>query len=150
MKITSPVFKTGTRIPAKFTCTGNDVNPELKFEDVPKNAKSLVLIMDDPDAKEAVGKVWDHWIIFNMPVKTKRIDENSSSVPGTQGKNSWGKNEYGGPCPPKGTGVHHYNFMLYALDTKLDFSKSATKKDIQKAIKGHIVEKAKLLGTFSQ
>src|SRR3989338_8553032 len=99
MKITSPVFQNNGNIPSKYTCQGEDINPELNIEGIPENAKSLVLIMDDPDAP--VG-VWDHWVLFNISMITK-INEDSVPQGAVQGKNSWEKNGYGGPCPPSGT-----------------------------------------------
>ena len=145
MKLTSPAFEHNAFIPEKFTCEGQDVNPELNIEDVPSAAQSLVLIMDDPDAPP---KVWEHWTVFNIPPTTTKIPENS--VPeGTQGMNDFKKVEWGGPCPPPGK-VHHYNFKLYALDTTLDLDSSATKPDVEEAMQDHILEETVLIGTYER
>jgi len=144
LKLTSPVFENNGKIPGKYTCQGDDINPRLDISGVPSDAKSLVLIMDDPDAPAGV---WDHWILFNMPVVSK-IEENSVPSGAVQGKNSWGKNEYGGPCPP--SGEHRYVFKLYALDITLDLDFSADKKDVEKAIEEHILAQTKLVGLYSK
>lgn len=143
LEITSPFFKDGGMIPRKFTCQGEDVNPQLDISGVPANARSLVLIMDDPDAPMGT---WDHWVVWNIPPDVKSIPENSVPEGAIQGRNSWGKNEYGGPCPPHG--VHRYFFKLYALDILLNISPKSTKKDVEKAMKGHIIEKAELIGKY--
>ena len=129
-------------IPKKYTCQGEDINPLLKIEGIPQETVSLVLINDDPDAP---GGTWDHWIVINI-APTQTIAENS--VPGTQGKNSWGRNDYGGPCPPSGT--HRYFFKLYALDTQLNLSEGASKKEVENAIKGHILEQTELIGLYEK
>ena len=141
MKVTS-VFNENEAIPSEYTCDGEDKAPELKIEDVPENTKSLALIMDDPDAP--VG-TWDHWIVFNIPPDTKVITKGTEPK-GTAGKNSWGKTGYGGPCPPSGT--HRYFFKLYALDTTLDIEEGSDKKDLEKAMQDHTIEKAELMGTY--
>lgn len=142
MKISSPEFKSNQNIPKKFTCQGDDINPSLIFEDIPKNAKSLVLIMDDPDAP---NEVFIHWIMFNIPICTK-IDQDSFK--GIEGANSTGSTGYIGPCPP--SGVHRYFFKLYALDTLLELKKGVLKSDVEKAMKLHIIEKAELIGLYSK
>ena len=142
MKLTSPAFANKTMIPKKYTCQGEDINPLLKIEGIPQETVSLVLINDDPDAP---GGTWDHWIVINI-APTQTIAENS--VPGTQGKNSWGRNDYGGPCPPSGT--HRYFFKLYALDTQLNLSEGASKKEVEDAIKGHILEQTELIGLYKK
>ena len=144
MKLTSSAFTNNGAIPSEFTCDGNDVSPPLSMSDVPPNAKSLVLIMDDPDAP--VG-TWDHWVVFNIAPSTKEISQGVEPQ-GIGGKNSWGKTGYGGPCPPSGT--HRYFFKLYALDTELDLREGAGKKDIESAMQGHIIEKAELMGTYKK
>ena len=144
MKLTSPAFGHNGKIPSEYTCDGSDTSPELNITDVPKNAKSLVLINDDPDAP--VG-VWDHWIVFNIPPTTAKIEEGSEPE-GLGGKNSWGKTGYGGPCPP--SGVHRYFFTLYALDATLNLKEGATKKQIEAAMQGHVVAKTELIGTYQR
>ena len=144
LKLSSPAFEDNGDIPDKYTCTGEDVNPELNIEGVPSDAQSLVLIMDDPDAPAGV---WDHWILLNTPVISK-IEENTVPSGAVQGKNSWGKNEYGGPCPPSGT--HRYMFKLYALDTTLALDENADKGAVEKAMEGHILAQTKLLGIYTK
>ena len=143
MKLSS-VFKEGEKIPEKYTCKGDDVNPPLKISDIPLGTKSLVLIMDDPDAPMGT---WDHWMMWNIPV-INEIKEDSVPKGAVQGINSWKRNDYGGPCPPSGT--HRYYFKLYALDTMLNLSESSNKKELERAMNGHIVAEAKLMGVFSK
>ncbi|HLC84938.1 MAG TPA: YbhB/YbcL family Raf kinase inhibitor-like protein [Candidatus Nanoarchaeia archaeon] len=145
LSITSPAFKHNQKIPSRFTCQGDDINPTLHILEVPKNAKSLVLINDDPDAP--VG-TWDHWIVFNIAPSTTIIAEDSVPQGAIQAKNSWKRSDYGGPCPPSGT--HRYFFKLYALDTTLSLASSATKHDVEKAMQGHIIQKAELVGLYSK
>ena len=108
----SPAFENGAEIPSRYTCDGENINPTLIIENVPEGVKSLVLIMDDPDATG--GATWDHWLLWNIPPETKEISENSVPAGAIQGKTSWGTNKYGGPCPPKGSSPHRYMFKLYA------------------------------------
>lgn len=142
MNLTSPEFTQNEMIPKKFTCQGEDISPTLEITGVPERAASLVLINDDPDAP---GGTWDHWIVFNI-APTEIIDEDS--VPGIQGKNSWGRNEYGGPCPPSGT--HRYFFKLYALDSQLNLSEGATKQEVEAAMKDFILDQATLVGVYKK
>ena len=142
MELTSSAFVHNDAIPSEFTCDGADVSPPLTISDVPKNAKSLVLIMDDPDAP--VG-TWDHWVVFNMAPSTKQIAKGAEPE-GIAGKNSWGRTGYGGPCPPSGT--HRYFFKLYALDTELNLPEGSNKRDLEMAMQGHIIEKAELMETY--
>ena len=148
MKITSSAFSDGALIPIKYTCDGDDISPPLVWNDIPENTASFVLINDDPDAP--VG-TWDHWILFNLDGKTTELAENVdlSKLAGVQlGHNSWRRNDYGGPCPPYGT--HRYFFKLYALDMKLDLPASSSKQDIEKAMAGHILAEAELLGRYKR
>lgn len=148
MKITSSAFSDGALIPIKYTCDGDDISPPLVWNDIPENTASFVLINDDPDAP--VG-TWDHWILFNLDGKTTELAENVdlSKLAGVQlGRNSWRRNDYGGPCPPYGT--HRYFFKLYALDMKLDLPASSSKQDIEKAMTGHILAEAELLGRYKR
>ena len=144
MKLTSPAFGHNGKIPSEYTCDGSDTSPELNIADIQKNAKSLVLINDDPDAP--VG-IWDHWIVFNIPPTTAKISKGEEPT-GVGGKNSWSRTGYGGPCPP--SGVHRYFFKLYALDTELGLKEGATKKEIEAAMKGHILAQAELIGTYQR
>ena len=144
MKITSPAFCHKSNIPATYTCDGEDKIPPLIFTDVPKEAKSLVLIVEDPDAP---GGTWDHWILFNMPQSTKGIEAGTEpKVP--HGTNSWKRTAWGGPCPPSGT--HRYFFKLYALDILLPLQEGASKHQIQKAMQGHILAEAELIGLYAR
>ncbi|MEW5896373.1 MAG: YbhB/YbcL family Raf kinase inhibitor-like protein [Nanoarchaeota archaeon] len=147
MKLSSSAFKHGEDIPEKYTCEGDNISPPLKIEDIPAKAKSFVLIMDDPDAVKPAGKVWDHWIVFNIPPSTTEIKENTEPE-GRQGKNSWGELGYGGPCPPDGQ--HRYYFKLYALDAELNLPAGATKSEIEKAMLEHILAKAELVGKYKR
>ena len=142
MKLKSPAFRDSGNIPSKYTCDGENINPPLQIEDIPDGTVSLVLIMDDPDAPMGT---WDHWVLWNIPI-IDHIDEDS--VTGTQGLTSWKKHNYGGPCPPDRK--HRYFFKLYALDTKLQLSENSTKKDVEHAMKGHMIEKAELFGLYER
>ena len=141
MQLSSPSFKENERIPKKFTCHGDDINPELNISNVPKEAVSLVLIVDDPDAPMGT---WTHWVVFNIPATTKTIKKNS--IPGLQGLNSFGKLNYAGPCPPGGT--HRYFFRLYALDTTLSLPPGLDRKELEKAMDVHVIKEIKFVGIY--
>ena len=141
LQITSPAFGHNQTIPREYTCQGADVNPILEIRGIPPGAKSLALIMDDPDAPMGT---WDHWLVYNIP-PAEKIERNS--IPGAQVKNSFGKLNYGGPCPPSGT--HRYFFKLYALDTTLTLP-PASKKALEKAMEGHILDEAQLTGLYKK
>jgi len=145
MRILSSAFEHNQNISGKYTCDGENVNPPLQFIDTPQNAKSLVLIVDDPDAP---SKTWVHWVIFNIDPKTSKIEENSKPETGILGMTDFGRTEWGGPCPPPGT--HRYFFKLYALDIILDISQSSDKKAATDAIKGHIIAESELIGLYSR
>jgi Raf kinase inhibitor-like YbhB/YbcL family protein len=139
--VKSPVFENNKPIPKKYSCDGDEVNPPITIEGIPVAAKTLALIVDDPDAPRGT---FDHWILWNIPTKNK-IEENT--IPGTEGINSAGQHAYIGMCPPSGT--HRYFFKVYALDAKLDLQADATKKkDLEKAIQGHILAKGELVGLY--
>ncbi len=145
MKLTSSVFENKGSIPSKYTCDGEDINPPLNLSDVPDDTESLVLIVDDPDAP---GKTWDHWIVWNIPATVSEIEEDSVPEGAVQGMNDFGKQPYGGPCPPSGT--HNYHFKLYALDAELNLDSSVKKQDVFKAMEGHILEEAELVGKYQR
>jgi Raf kinase inhibitor-like YbhB/YbcL family protein len=146
MRIISTALEQNRNIPELYTCDGNDKNPPLRFEDVPNNAASLALIVSDPDA---VGKKpFYHWVVFNLDPRTDQIEEDTLPATGIEGRNDFGKVEYGGPCPPSGT--HHYIFTLYALDSPLHLEKGATAEEVIKATKGHTIETAELVGLYSR
>jgi Raf kinase inhibitor-like YbhB/YbcL family protein len=142
MELESPEFKNNNHIPKKFTYRGENVNPALMISGIPSGAKSIALICDDPDAP---GKEWVHWVAFNMPV-TPKIEENSA--PGKQGVNDFGRNGYDGPNPPLGT--HRYVFKVYALDAELDLKEGISKVDLERAMEGHVLAKAELIGLYKK
>jgi Raf kinase inhibitor-like YbhB/YbcL family protein len=144
LSITSPAFSHNTSIPVKYTCDGDNVSPPLVFSEVPEGTKSLVLIVDDPDAP--VG-TWDHWIVFNIQSSVGEMEENREPD-GTGGNNSWGRPGWGGPCPP--SGEHRYFFKLYALDTMLDLPEGATKAEVETAMGEHILARGELVGVYTR
>jgi Raf kinase inhibitor-like YbhB/YbcL family protein len=151
IQITSTAFKDGEPIPAKHSCSGADVSPPLSIASVPKEAKSLILIVDDPDAPSGN---WTHWVLYGISPQTVAIPEGSSAkatppVAAQIGKNSWGKTEWGGPCPPPG-GKHRYYFRLYAVDTNLSLPRGTSKPDLMRAIEGHVLAQGELMGTFQR
>ena len=143
LTITSTAFANGAAIPARFTCDGNDANPPLAVGNVPTGTRSFALIADDPDAP---GGTWVHWVLWNIPAQTREIPENAVPDGASQGKNSWGRNTYGGPCPPNGT--HRYFFKFYALDADLKLGASSTKADLEQAMQGHILARGELIGIY--
>lgn len=145
MKITSSAFENNSIIPRKYTCDGENVNPPLEVSGVPAEARSLVLIVHDPDAPVTGG--WTHWTMFNLDPHLTQIAENSVPDSGIQAMTSFRRAGYGGPCPP--IGAHHYQFQLYALDTKLELDNIATKADIEEEIRGHIRDEAVLVGRYA-
>jgi hypothetical protein len=153
MELTSPTFHHNERIPSKYTCDGENISPPLVISDVPDEAKSLVLIMDDPDVPPEIRpeRMWDHWIIYNIPPETTRIGE-GKNPPGTMGKNSYGKQEYGGPCPPPQyePKEHRYFFKLYALDIMLELPEGATKREVERAMEGHIIAETTLIARYQR
>jgi Raf kinase inhibitor-like YbhB/YbcL family protein len=144
ISVTTPAFQAGGDIPAKFTCNGANVNPELKINGVPNESKSLVLIVDDPDAPRGL---FTHWIVWNIDPKTTDIGENSTPAGGVQGTNDFGKRSYGGPCPPSGT--HRYFFKIFALDTKLDLKPSARRAELDAAMRDHTLAQGELMARYS-
>jgi len=140
--ITSPAFENNGFIPSKYTCDGEDVNPAISIDGLPEGTLSLVLIIDDPDAPMGT---WDHWIVWNIP-PTKIIEENS--VPGIEGLNDFRKHTYGGPCPP--SGIHRYFFKVYALNTQLTLSSTSKKREVEKAMRGHILAQGELIGRYKR
>lgn len=143
LKISSRAFSHMGMIPRKHTCDGEDVIPPLAFEGMPERTKSLALIMDDPDAP--VG-LWVHWVLWNIPPEASGIEEDAVPPGALQGKNSWGRNDYGGPCPPSGT--HRYFFKLFALDSMIELAEGSTKEQLEKAMSGHILGKTEIVGIY--
>jgi len=145
MILTSSQFKNNDFFPAKYSCQGEGVNPPLAISGTPKSSKSLALVVDDPDA---VGGTFVHWLAWNIDPATSSIAENSAPPGGIQGKNSGGTNSYYPPCPP--SGAHHYRFKVYALDVKLDLESSADEAALMKAVEGHVLDQAELVGLYQK
>lgn len=145
MKLTSPTFQQNGIIPSKYTCDGQNINPPLQIEDVAKAAKNLVIIVDDPDAP---GGDFVHWLIWNIDPSTRQIAENNIPEGAIEGTTSFGKNGWGGPCPP--SGVHRYQFKIYALGTELKLNPQAKKAELENAMKGQIVDQAILVGLYKR
>jgi Raf kinase inhibitor-like YbhB/YbcL family protein len=146
--IKSPAFEDGGMIPKKYTCDGEDISPPLKWTSIPEGTKSLALISDDPDAPAGV---WVHWVIYDIPPDTRELPENippqwTLDNGAKQGKNDFGKIGYGGPCPPGGT--HRYYFKIYALDAEINLEAGATKAELLRAMEGHILAEAQLMGKY--
>lgn len=142
MKVTSAAFENNTQTPAQFTCDGQNINPSLTLTVLPQETQSLTLIVDDLDA---LGGTWDHWLLANLQPDSQ-IAENTTPAGAVVGKNSFGKVEYDGPCPPSGT--HHYRFTVYALDTVLDLPTGFGKKDLEQAMQSHVLDQAQLVGLY--
>ena len=144
MKVTSSAFQEGGNIPSKFTCDGSDTSPPLQITGVPSEAKSLVLIADDPDAP---GGLFTHWLLWNIPAQTNSIAEGITPK-GVQGANDFGKSGYKGPCPPPGT--HRYSFKVFALDRELALPSGAKRREVDAAMKGHVIAEGALMGRYSR
>ena len=143
MRITSPAFKEGERVPKQYTCEGPNINPPLAFYEVPQNAKSLVLMVEDPEAE---AKPWVHWLVYNIPAQASGFEEGSIAEGSVQGICNGGTYGYEGPCPPEKPST--YLFKLYALDIMLDVPANADRKYVLKEIEGHVVGEATLKGTY--
>ncbi len=139
-------FKDGDIIPEKYTCEGDNVNPFLELKNAPQGARSFALVVDDPDATG--GVTWNHWLVWNIPAGTQYIEEDTVPHGAVEGKTSFGSNRWGGPCPPKGSKPHRYRFKLYALDALLELPPETGKAGLEEAMKGHILERAELVGIF--
>jgi Raf kinase inhibitor-like YbhB/YbcL family protein len=144
MKITTSAFQQGGNIPSKFSCDGANTSPPLQVSDVPSGAKSLVLVVDDPDAPSGL---FTHWTVWNIPSQTSTIAEGSTPK-GVQGTNDFGKSGYGGPCPP--SGAHRYYFKIFALDRELDLPSGAKRSQLDAAMKGHVIAQDQLMGRYSR
>jgi len=142
MRLSSPEFEHNRYIPRKFTCQGQKINPALIIDAIPSQAKSLALVVEDPDA---VGGNFVHWIVYNIPI-VGRIEEDA--IPGKQGVNSLGGLGYVSPCPP--TGTHRYFFKIYALDSMLDCDEGLSKPELEKEISAHLLDKSELIGLFQK
>jgi len=149
MKMQSSAFKEGEKIPSKYTCDGENVSPLLSWSDFPNNTKTFALIVDDPDAP---GGTFVHWVVYNLPANVTSLPEETTSnnLPSgaKQGTNHFGDEDYGGPCPPAGT--HRYYFKLYALDIEVHLKAGAGKRDLLKAMEGHELSEAQLMGKYER
>lgn len=150
LELTSDAFAQEEAIPRKYTCDGQDISPPLSWSDPPEGTESFALICDDPDAPMGT---WVHWVLFNIPADKRTLPEgipakDQLSDGSLHARNSWKRRDYGGPCPPSGT--HRYFFKLYALDATLDLKAGATKKQVLRAMEGHILAQAELMGTYSR
>ena len=146
IRLTSPAFEAGGPIPRKYTGEGVDVSPPLAWEGVPTRAKELALICDDPDAPRA--DPWVHWVLYRIPTDSRGLAEGSNGG-AMEGRTDSGHG-YGGPMPPRGHGVHHYHFRIYALDQPLSLGANATKKDLLASMQGHVLAEGELVGTYER
>jgi Raf kinase inhibitor-like YbhB/YbcL family protein len=146
LSLSSPAFGDGEQIPEKYGYTAANVNPPLRIEGVPDDAASLALVMDDPDAVEPAGKVWDHWVVWNIPATRTEIPEGWTPTEAAEGTNDYGEVGYGGPNPPDRE--HRYRFKLFALDTTLDLSTETDAERLGDAMTGHVLAQAQLDGTY--
>jgi Raf kinase inhibitor-like YbhB/YbcL family protein len=152
LELTSAAFEAGGRIPARYTCEGEDVSPPLAWRGVPREARSLVLICDDPDSSNGP---WSHWVLYDIPADKDGLEENVStgvrlSWGGVQGRNDFGNSGYGGPCPSPPGATHHYYFRLYALDETLGLPPGATRQQVLERIEAHILGRTELMGLFAR
>jgi Raf kinase inhibitor-like YbhB/YbcL family protein len=149
MEILSSDFQDNGSIPSQFTCDGANVSPNLSFSEVPQEAVSLALIMEDPDVPKTVRAdgMWDHWLVWNISPKTNGV-QSGERVVGTYGNNTGGKPEYGGPCPPDRE--HRYFFTLYALDSTIDLPQGSSKQELLNAMNGHVLAQAQLVGKYNR
>jgi len=150
-QITTTAFRDGSSIPKRFTCDGPDVSPALSWGDPPAGTRSLAIIADDPDAPAGT---WVHWVLYDLPAETRKLSEGVAKdreLPNgaLQGRNDFGKIGYNGPCPPRGS-EHRYFFKLYALDSRTGLKAGATKSELERAMKGHVLAQAQLVGKFQQ
>lgn len=147
------VFHEGEFIPKEYTCEGDDTNPPVYIAKIPDEAKSLVIIVDDPDAP---GGTFTHWIAWNIPPLGEvpawipKKAETKEPIHIVQGKNDFGKIGYNGPCPPRGHGVHHYHFKVYALDRELHLKPGSSRKDLEKAMEGHVIAWGEIVGLYER
>lgn len=154
LSVQSPAFASMAGIPRKYTCEGSDTSPPLEWSGAPANTKSFVVLVEDPDAPDpaAPQRIWVHWLLYAVPPTVHRLPEGAASAglpAGIKvGKNDWGKETYGGPCPPKGR--HRYFHKVFALDTVLSFPGAPTKADVVSAMQGHVVAQAEVVGTYEK
>lgn len=147
LSLDSPAFEDGGPIPEAYSYTERNVNPPLRIDGVPPEAETLALVMDDPDAVEPAGKIWDHWVVWNLSPDTTEIPEDWDAEDATEGRTDYDETGYGGPNPPDRR--HTYRFRLFALDTTLDLSPDVTKADLEDGMDGHGLAEANLEGTYT-
>src|SRR2546430_162889 len=150
IKLTSSAFSEGQPIPRAYTCDGVNISPPLEWSGVPKTARTIAIVCDDPDAP---GGTWVHWVLYNLPAENIGLVENLPATEnvkagGFQGQNDFGKSGYGGPCPPSGT--HRYYFKIFAFDRELDLPSGAKRGQLDAAMKGHVVAQGELMGRYSR
>lgn len=150
MDVESTNFKDGQMIPKRFTCDGDDISPSISWSSFPKNTRSFVVIMTDPDAP---GGTFTHWVVYDIPSSVQKLEENFpklTKVDGIkQGMNDFNRRGYGGPCPPKGHGYHRYFFKVYAIDLEsLGLKAGASRKDVEQKMKGHILQEGQIMGVY--
>lgn len=146
MTLTSPAFADTQSISSRFTCDSENINPPLLISDAPTNARSMALIVDDPDAAKEGG--WVHWLVWNISPEARDISEGAVPIGAVEGTTDFGGAGYGGPCPPSGT--HHYHFRLFALDMMLELPITTDRVKLEKAMEGHIIERSELIGTYQR
>jgi len=147
LQLTSPVFEDGEPIPPEYGSTERNVNPPLEIDGVPDEADALALVVDDPDAVEPAGKVWDHWVVWNIDPRSETVPENWDAAEAIEGQNDYGDGGYGGPNPPDRE--HSYRFRLYALNKQVTLDAGATKDDLLGEVADHVVDEATLEGTYA-
>ena len=148
IEVSSPAFEAGAAIPKKYTGEGQDVSPTLIWTGLPEGTKEIALICDDPDAP--TPNPWVHWVVYKIPADVTGFREGSTQGGALEGKNDFGTPGYGGPMPPRGHGVHHYHFKVYALDTELEAEAGLTKDQLLEAMEGHILAEGELVGTYER
>lgn len=146
--LSSPAFTSGAAVPVRFTCDGDDVSPALQWADAPAGVAAFALVMDDPDAPSGT---FTHWLLCDIPATAAGLGAGfAPGATGISGTNDFGRVGYGGPCPPKGHGVHHYRFHLHALDQALGLQEAFSRHDIDGALKTHVLGTATLIGTYER
>lgn len=151
MELMSPAFRTNEAIPVLYTCDGDDISPPLKWQNVPVDTRSFVLLCEDPDAPSGI---FSHWVLLNLPADLDSLPEafpegETQADGGIQGRNDFDKIAYGGPCPPQGP-AHRYHFRLFALDDEIDLSPGAKREDVLDHMQDHVLEEATLIGTYQR
>jgi hypothetical protein len=149
LKVSSPDFDNGANIPREFTCDGDDRSPLISWERPPEGTQSVAFIMDDPDAPSGI---FTHWVIFNLPGAADRLGRGIArgEMVGVQGKNSFGQDGYGGPCPPRGDEAHEYRFLVFALNAKISLEADASAQDVLAAIRGSVIANGELTGMYAR